>query len=164
MGEICIKNIFGVDIMFSKRHFFQKSLVKWYKLTFAVQISPMSTRREISLAKDLIRHFCGKRQQLGGIFWCFCSCIIEQEIKRAKDRGGGVRKKAETAFFPSPTLLSFSCLASVKLSREFVYYFTNHKRNENQSHLLKYWIDKIQRCVSRPLNPWLGCGHRSGKW
>ena len=51
VGEICIKNIVGVDIMFSKRHFFfQKSLVKWYKLTFAVQISPMSTRREISLA------------------------------------------------------------------------------------------------------------------
>ena len=40
----------------------------WYKLTFAVQMSPMSTRREISLTKDLIRHFCGKRHQLGGIF------------------------------------------------------------------------------------------------
>lgn len=102
-----------VDIMFSKRHFFQKSLVKWYKLIFAVQISPMSTRREISLAKDLIRHFCGKRHQLGSIFWCLCSYIMEQQIKRAKNRGGGVRKKAETAFFPSPPLLSFSCLASV---------------------------------------------------
>lgn len=150
--------------MFSKRHFFQKSLVMWYKLTFAVQISPMSTRREISLAKDLIRHFCGKRHQLGSIFWCLCSYIMEQQIKRAKNRGGGVRKKAETAFFPSPPLLSFSCLASVQLSREFVYHFTNQKRNENQSHLLKEWIDKIQRFVCRPLNPWLGCGHRSGKW
>lgn len=150
--------------MFSKRHFFQKSLVMWYKLTFAVQISPMSTRREISLAKDLIRHFCGKRHQLGSIFWCLCSYIMEQQIKRAKNRGGGVRKKAETAFFPSPPLLSFSCLASVQLSREFVYHFTNQKRNENQSHLLKQWIDKIQRFVCRPLNPWLGCGHRSGKW
>lgn len=85
----------------------------WYKLTFAVQMSPMSTRREISLAKDLIRHFCGQRHQLGGIFWCFCSYIMEQQMKRAKNRGGGVRKKAETAFFPSPPLLSFSCLASV---------------------------------------------------
>lgn len=150
--------------MFSKRHFFQKSLVMWYKLTFAVQISPMSTRREISLAKDLIRHFCGKRHQLGSIFWCLCSYIMEQQIKRAKNRGGGVRKKAETAFFPSPPLLSFSSLASVQLSREFVYHFTNQKRNENQSHLLKQWIDKIQRFVCRPLNPWLGCGHRSGKW
>lgn len=150
--------------MFSKRHFFQKSLVMWYKLTFAVQISPMSTRREISLAKDLIRHFCGKRHQLGSIFWCLCSYIMEQQIKRAKNRGGGVRKKAETAFFPSPPLLSFSSLASVQLSREFVYHFTNQKRNENQSHLLKEWIDKIQRFVCRPLNPWLGCGHRSGKW
>lgn len=150
--------------MFSKRHFFQKSLVMWYKLTFAVQISPMSTRREISLAKDLIRHFCGKRHQLGSIFWCLCSYIMEQQIKRAKNRGGGVRKKAETAFFPSPPLLSFSCLASVQLSREFVYHFTNQKRNENQSHLLKQWIDKIQRFVCLPLNPWLGCGHRSGKW
>ena len=33
----------------------------WYKLTFAVQMSPMSTRREISLAKDLIRHFVWKK-------------------------------------------------------------------------------------------------------
>ena len=35
---------------------------------------------------------------------------MEQQIQRANNRGGGVRKKAETAFFPGPRPLSYRFL------------------------------------------------------